>query len=98
MPIHPNSLANLRPIPFTSETAPKGRKNMGLSINEWRNAMGDWTLQELMEVIEDERTSNSKAIAAQEVYQARCGKLEAIRQVCDYTNGKPNQKQEIESD
>lgn len=98
MAVPPESLANLRPKPWTSETAPKGRKNAGLSVNEWRNELVNWEPDEIESFIDSRRGPAAKQIAAREVLMAIAGDKDARRDVCDYTNGKPNQKSEVEQD
>jgi hypothetical protein len=81
---------NLRP--FTSETAPKGRKNAGLSIIEWRNQLCDYAADEIESVLADPKAPAAKLIAAMEVQLALKGDRDARRDLCDYTNGKPRQE------
>lgn len=86
--VHPNSLKNLQPIPWTKETAPKGRKNHGLSVNEWRNEMSEWARDEIEAVITNPRATSAQIQAAQEHLQAMAGNLDAIKQACEFTSGK----------
>lgn len=73
--------------PFTSETAPKGRKNAGLSINEWRNAMAAYTRGAIEDILEDAGLPAAQLIAAREMLAAIAGDDKAVARVCDYTNG-----------
>ncbi len=82
--------SGLRP-PWTSETAPKGRKNLGLSVNEWRNEMGTWPPDEIKSAIESPKATAVQIMAGVEILQALTGNLNAIAQACDYTNGKATQ-------
>lgn len=95
MAVHKNSLENLKKARrFTSETAPKGRKNAGLSVNEWRNQLADYSRDEIESVVNSPTAPASKLIAAQEIIQAIKGDTSSRRDLCDYTNGKPTQREE----
>lgn len=83
--------------PFTTETAPR-RKNAGLSINEWRNTMSDWSRADIEAIIADPKSKAAQIIAARECLAAMEGGLDAIRQVCDYSGNKPKNHNEISGD
>lgn len=91
---NPNSLANLRPA-WTPETAPRGRRNAGLSINEWRNELADKPRAEIEAVETDVNAPGAKLVAARELLQAIDGDKDARRDACDYTNGKPKQSVDV---
>lgn len=96
MNVNPKSLENLRP-PWTPETAPRsrGRKNAGLSVNEWRNELADKTRAEIVAVRDDASAPAAKVMAAVEALAAMDGGDKAIERVCDYTNGKPKQSVDV---
>lgn len=99
---NPNVRANLRP-PWTSETAPKGRKNAGLSVTEWRNELAGWELDEIAELLRyadasaagtpqpgrPRKITAAQIVAAREIMQAVGGDKDARRDLCDYTGNKP---------
>jgi hypothetical protein len=96
MAVHPNSLANLdRGVQFTPETAPKGRKNLGLSVNEWRNEMADWPRERLSQIVTEPKAKVAQIMAAQELLKAIDGNLAAIAQACDYSNHRPLTKSDV---
>lgn len=99
MASHPNSLANLEANKgrFTPDNAPKGRKNLGLAVNEWRNVLADYSRADLEAIIADPDAKASQVIAAQEVLQALNGDLNAIEQTCSFSNHKPLTKSENEN-
>lgn len=80
--------------PFTSETAPKGRTNLGLSVNEWRNVMADYTRADLDAIIADPGAKMAQVMAAQEMLAAGKGNLSAIEQACSFSNHKAPTKNE----
>lgn len=77
--------------PWTSETTPKpqGRRNAGLSINEWRNEMASWSKDEITSAMSLPKTSAAQLIAGQELLDAIAGKTDARRDVSDYSGNKP---------
>jgi hypothetical protein len=96
---NPNSLANLaKGQPFTSETAPKGRKNAGLSVNEWRNQLAEYCKDEIDSVLQDPKAPAAKLIAAREIKDAIDGDKDARRDLCDYSNHKPTTNANVTGD
>ena len=81
--------------PFTSDDARRGRKNAGLSINEWRNELADYAKDEIENVLTDHKAPAAKLIAAREMLQAVGGDFKAVEHVCDYTNHKPLNKSDV---
>jgi hypothetical protein len=96
MPVVQASLDNLNP--WTSETAPKGRKNAGLSLNEWRNALQDFCDEELQAILDDPKQPAKKKTAAREWLDGIAGNHNAITRICDYTNGKPKSDDKVTQD
>lgn len=92
MPQHPNSLANLRPH-WDSRTAPKGRKNAGLSIIEWINVMGEWTTDAITDVADDPATPHVQRVAARRLLDES-----DPWGIVDYTAGKPKQSVRLHED
>lgn len=88
MPVNPRSLENL--TPFTPETAPKGRKNAGLSLIEWVNEMATWCKDEVEAVRDNEREPIIKRRAAERLLDTN-----DAWNVCDYTNHKPVTKADV---
>ena len=84
--MHPNSLANLRPVPFTRETAPKGRKNAGLSLIEQINRMATWPQDRLEKVRDDEKAPIIERRAAERLLDP-----EDAWQIVNHTHGTPKQ-------
>lgn len=87
------SLANLRPFKPGQSGNPAGRpKNLGSSVTEWRNIMGEWTREQIEHVVARGKAPSAKVVAATEILKAMDGDLAAIRQCCEFTNGKARQQ------
>ncbi len=84
MAVNPKSLENLRP--FTSETAPKGRKNAGLSLLEHINAMADLSRQAVESIRDDESESIIKRRAAERLLDK-----DDVWSLVDHTHRRPSQ-------
>lgn len=92
MPVHTNSLKNLErgiDTRFTPETAPKGRKNAGLSMIEYMNAMAEWTRADVEEVKNDETAPLIKRRAADRLLDET-----DVWNVVEHTNHRPLNKSE----
>jgi hypothetical protein len=92
----PAQLANLNdPWPPGVSGNPRGRPNLGLSVNEWRNVLGERTKGEVQAMLDNPRSTAAQLMAASEVMKAVEGDLHAIAQACNFTSGKPKQAVDV---
>lgn len=105
MPIHENSLQNLRPG-WTSQTAPRngGRPRGFVSLTEHLKSLSATPQQELWRIIDDPKALPLRKAAARQLLIA-AGELDGIRpsdvlasftEVADRTEGKAVQKRQVE--
>lgn len=97
MAVHPNSLANLKPVKPGEIRNPEGRKTAGASIKEWVNAFAEWTVSEVKKVVDSPDATVAQLAAARTVLGSIVDG-EDFDRICDRTEGKPNQFNHLTSD
>lgn len=88
--ISPRSGADVTRFQF--KPGNKGRPAFGMVVTEWYNAMADYSITDLQVIVDDGEQPSAKVAAARQVLAARQGEMDAQREVCDRTNGRPIQQ------
>ncbi len=100
MPVHANSLANLKSFPPGQSGNPGGRPKGATYPTEWMRGMAGLTSTEIQQIRDDEDEPVSRRIAAGmylDALQAQTprARKEAVAEICDRTSGRPGQKLEV---
>ena len=100
MPVHANSLANLKSFPPGQSGNPGGRPRGVTYPTEWMRGMAGLTSTEIQRIRDDEDETVSRRIAAGMYLdalraQSPRARKEAVSEICDRTSGKPRQQLEV---